>query len=110
MTGGIEFWTAHVEACRREGTAVSGYARQHSLTLSSLYYWRKKLTLAATVNEGGGSGPADKFVALRVLDAAPVAATVACTLVLRSGLRLDLAELPSPSWLLALDLAETGAS
>ncbi|MDQ1835574.1 IS66 family insertion sequence element accessory protein TnpA, partial [Massilia scottii] len=96
------------EACRREGTAASVYARQHGLTLASLYYWRRKLKLAAAVGDGG-NGAANKFVALRVVDATAVAATSQCTLVLRSGLRLELAALPSTAWLLALEQAHAGA-
>ena len=57
------------------------------------------------VSDGGGLA---KFVALRVVDAAAGAATP-CTLVLASGLRLEMAALPSPAWLLALDQAQTGA-
>ena len=109
MEGDTEFWTSHVEACRREGTAASVYARQHGLTLTSLYYWRRKLNLVAAVGDGSSSGPANKFVALRVVDAAAVAATSPCTLVLRSGLRLELAALPSPAWLLTLEQAHAGA-
>jgi transposase len=105
MSGDIEFWRAHVEACRREGKAARGYARQHGLTLSSFYYWRKKLT-PATALAGGSPG---KFVALRVMEGTSGAAMVPCTLVLCSGLRLELAALPSASWLLALDLARAGA-
>ena len=109
MEGDTEFWTSHVEACRREGTAASVYARQHGLTLASLYYWRRKLKLAAAVGDGGTSGVANKFAALRVVDAAAAAATEPCILVLRSGLRLELATLPSPAWLLALEQAHAGA-
>lgn len=107
MDGNTDFWTSHVEACRREGSAASVYARRHGLTLSSLYYWQRKLKLAAAVNNGGG--PAGKFVALRVMDVAAGAPTGPCTLVLRSGLRLELAALPSPTWLLAFDQAHAGA-
>lgn len=109
MEGDIEFWTSHVEACRREGTAASVYARQHGLTLASLYYWRRKLKLAAAVGDGSSIGPSNKFVALRVVDAASVTATGPCTLVLCSGLRLELTALPSPAWLLALEQASAGA-
>ena len=109
MEGDTEFWTSHVEACRRSGAAASVYGRQHGLTLASLYYWRRKLKLAAAVGEGGGSGPATKFVALRVVDSAAVAATNPCTLVLRSGLRLELTALPSTAWLLAFEQAHAGA-
>ena len=109
MEGDTEFWTSHLEACRREGTAASVYARQHGLTLASLYYWRRKLKLAAVLSDGGTSGAANKFVALRVVDAAGGAATGLCILVLRSGLRLELAALPSPAWLLALEQAHAEA-
>ena len=109
MEGDTEFWTSHVEACRREGTAASVYARQYGLTLASLYYWRRKLKLAAAVGDGSASGSANKFVALRVVDAAAGAPTGPCTLVLRSGLRLELAALPSPAWLVDLDQAHAGA-
>lgn len=109
MDGDTEFWTSHVDACGREGTAASVYARQHGLTLTSLYYWRRKLKLATTVNDDGASGPTSKFVALRVVDAAAGAPISQCTLVLHSGLRLELAALPSPAWLLALDQVHAGA-
>jgi transposase-like protein len=91
MEGDTEFWTSHVEACRREGSAASVYARQHGLRLASLYYWRRKLKLAAAVNDGRDGGSTGKFVALRVMDVAGGAPTGPCTLVLRSGLRLELA-------------------
>ena len=51
MEGNTDFWISHVEACRREGSAASVYARRHGLTLASLYYWRRKLKLAASVND-----------------------------------------------------------
>lgn len=105
MEGDTEFWTSHVEACRREGVVASVYARQHDLTLASLYYWRRKLTRAAAT---GADGTANQFVALRVAAAAVGAASGPCTLVLRSGLRLELAAPPSPAWLLALDQAHAG--
>lgn len=107
MEGDTEFWTLHVEACRREGMAASVYARQHGLTLASLYYWRRKLTPAAAVADVGDSAMG-KFVALRVMDVAAGAPTGSCTLVLRSGLRLELAALPSSTWLLAFDQAHAG--
>ena len=108
MEGNTDFWTSHVETCRREGSAASVYARRHGLTLASLYYWQRKLKLAAAVNDGGGA-PAGKFVALRVMDVAVGAPTGPCILVLRCGLRLELAALPSPTWLLAFDHAHAEA-
>ena len=52
MEDDTEFWSSHVEACRRQGGAASEYARQHGLTLASLYYWRRKLKLAAAICDG----------------------------------------------------------
>ena len=108
MEGDTQFWTSHVDACCKEGVAASVYARRHGLALASLYYWRRKLNLAATVDTGFGS-PVGKFVALRVMDTAASIPSCPCTLVLGSGLRLELAVLPSPAWLLALEQARAGA-
>ena len=107
MEGDIEFWTSHVEACQHGGTSASAYARKHGLTLASLYYWRRKLKLAGAAGDGAGAR-ANKFVALRVVDATDGGATGACALVLGSGLRLELAALPSPAWLLAVEQAYAG--
>ena len=108
MEGDTDFWTSHVDACRREGSAASVYARRHGLTLASLNYWQRKLKLAAAVNDGGG-GPAGKFVALSVMGVAAGAPTCPCTLVLCCGLRLELMALPSATWLLAFNQAHVGA-
>ncbi|WP_373991699.1 hypothetical protein [Duganella sp. BuS-21] len=104
--GDTEFWTLHAEACRREGAAASVHARQHGLTLASLYYWRRKLT--PTTVADSACGTTGKFVALRVVDAQASPANGACTLVLGSGLRLEMTALPSPAWLLALEQAHAG--
>lgn len=100
MEGDTEFRTSHVEACRREGVAASAYARQHGLTLASLYYWRRKLTRAAT---SGADGAAKQFVALRVLrdlpatknvedvDALPVRVMALANLIKRSSMVFTLA-------------------
>jgi hypothetical protein len=105
MSGDIEFWTAHVDAARREGVPASVYARRHGLALASLYYWRRKLHIAAPASV---DGPAGKFVSLRVVGASPAAHAGHCILVL-GGLRLEMAALPSPAWLLALAQAHSGA-
>jgi transposase-like protein len=54
MNGDTEFWTSHVEALRREGVAVSGYAERHGLALSSLYYWRRKVKMTGEASAVGG--------------------------------------------------------
>jgi transposase len=106
MNGDIEFWTSHVDAVKRERISASAYARRHGLSLASLYYWRRKLQVAATASAGGAIG---KFVALRVLDESLAAQAGHCTLLLGSDLRLELTALPSPAWLLAVAQAHSGA-
>ena len=107
MNGDTEFWTSHVEALQREGMAVSLYARVHGLALSSLYYWRRKLKMAA--NAGAVGDATGKFVSLRLVDRVAPVSAAHCTLLLVSGLRLEMTALPSPAWLAAFEQARSGA-
>ena len=104
MKNTTEFWTKHVAAIRQEGVAATVYARRHGLSLASLYYWRQKL-LAVDCNAGPAAH--GKFVAVRIADTAP--SSIACTLVLPSGLRLEMSALPAPAWLAALEHSHAGA-
>ena len=104
MNSNTEFWTSHIEALRREGVATTVYAKQHGLSLAALYYWRRKLNAAGEAGAGAG-----KFVSLRLVGAAPPACAPHCTLLLVSGLRLEMAALPSPAWLAAFEQARSGA-
>lgn len=99
-----EFWQAHVAAIEREGIPVTTYAEQHELSLASLYYWRRKLKASMPL---GAPKSVGKFLAVRIADAAPMPG--ACTLVLPSGLRLELSALPAPGWLAALEQSHAGA-
>jgi hypothetical protein len=63
MNGDTELWTSHVDAGRGEEVATS-YARRQGLSLPSLFYWRRKLNVAAEASAGGGTG---KFVALHLV-------------------------------------------
>ena len=104
MENTTEFWKHHVATIEQEGVAVTVYAKRHSLSLASLYYWRQKLMAAA-----GLAAPATlgKFVAVRIAEAAP--SSVPCTLLLPSGLRLEMSALPAPAWLAALEQSHSGA-
>jgi transposase len=99
-----EFWEAHVAAVQREGVAVTAYAERHGLSLASLYYWRRKLQAATALVP---PKPLGKFLAVRIAGATPMPG--ACTLVLPSGLRLEMATLPAPAWLAALEQSHSGA-
>ena len=104
MNMGAEFWAAHVAAARLEAIPASEYARQHNLSVKSLYYWRQKL---AREEETGAPVCAGKFVALRVAPGGPHSNN--CTLALPSGLRLEMSALPSVEWLAALARSVQGA-
>ena len=79
------------------------YAKRHGLPLASLYYWRQKLLVV-----DGKAAPTahGKFVAVRIAEAALPSA---CTLILPSGLRLEMPVLPAPAWLAALEHLHAGA-
>ena len=102
MKMGAEFWAAHVAAAKLETISASEYARRHGLSVAALYYWQRKLKSDAGASEGGRES---KFVALRVAGQRPCP----CTLVLPSGMHLEMSALPAPEWLATLSLAMRGA-
>ncbi len=104
MENVTEFWQGHVATVRQEGVAVTVYAKRHGLSLASLYYWRQKLSKAASV---AAPAPISRFVSVRIADAASTSG--ACTVVLPSGLRLEMSALPAPAWLAALEQSFAGA-
>ncbi len=102
MRMGAEFWVAHVAAVKLEAISASEYARLHGLSVTALYYWQHKLKSKAGASEAGQES---KFMALRVAVQRPNL----CTLVLPSGLHLEMSALPAPEWLTALERAFPGA-
>ena len=102
MKMGAEFWAAHVAAAKLEAVSASEYARRHGLSVAALYYWQRKLKSNA---DASGAGQGSKFVTLRVAAQRPCP----CTLVLPSGLHLEMSALPAPEWLAALGRALPGA-
>ena len=106
MKMGTEFWEDHVAAAKRETLSASEYARRHGISVAALYYWQHKCRDTAVVLSSKASKPARQshnspFVALQVLDKVTTP-SCPCTLVLPSGLRLEMSVLPEPSWLIAL--------
>jgi hypothetical protein len=95
MKMGAEFWAAHVAAAKLETISASEYARRHGLSVASLYYWQRKLKLKA---ESSDAGRGSKFVALRIAAQHPCL----CTLIMPTGLHLEMSALPAPEWLAAL--------
>jgi hypothetical protein len=102
MNKGSAFWMGHVEAIRREGISTNAYANRHGIAVKRLYYWQRK---TASVAASSGADLSGAFVALRVAPLAKATASANCTLVLVSGVRLEMAALPAPEWLAALGRA-----
>ena len=107
MKSTTQFWQRHARAVERGTSSTSAYAKRHGLAVSTLYYWRAKLKAATPKVEA--TGPAAKFVALRVVDGAHTPRGNHCTLILPVGIRLEMAALPAPEWLAALGHAAQGA-
>lgn len=106
MKMGTEFWVGHVAAAKLETISGSAYAKRHSISVAALYYWQRKLNVAAGERE---AGQARRFVAFRVADAVIAPRPAGCTLILLSGMRLEMSALPAPEWLAALGRAAQGA-
>lgn len=101
MKKGTEFWMAHVAAVKLEAISASAYARRHGISVAALYYWQHKLKSKAEVGEGQKS----KFLAQHIAAQSPCL----CTLVLPSGLYLEMLAFSTPEWLAALGCALPGA-
>lgn len=104
MNKGAVCWQRHVAAIRREGISTSAYAKRHRIAVKRLYYWQRKAAAATA----GGIQPGT-FVALRVEPSIKAPALASCTVVLATGVRLEMCTLPSPEWLAALSRATQGA-
>jgi len=104
MTTESETWTAHLAAIKQGTLSAKAYAKQHDISLASLYYWKRKLKAVAGIPEVAPPA-ASKFVALRLPAAAIAPRPASCTLILASGLRLEMPELRAPEWLAAVGRA-----
>lgn len=96
MSAARQRWAKHLAAIAAEGISTRAYARREGLAVGSLYFWRRRLKAAAT---GGSAVASHRFVAVQL---AQVERRVPCVLTLAAGVRLELAELPAPSWVAAL--------
>ena len=107
MKMGTKFWVDHVAAAKRETISASAYAKRHGISVAALYYWQHKLKTPPVVTH---SDKARKFVAVRVTDVVAAQCPPGCTLILSSGMRLEMSVLPTPQWLAALSHATQGAN
>ncbi len=107
MKKDMQYWAAHIAAIECEGIFVSAYAKRENLSLASLYYWQRKLSAAKPATTT--TKPANGFMKLLVSERGVGRRDAACTLELGGGVRLEMAELPSPQWLANLARVARGA-
>ncbi|WP_157979352.1 IS66 family insertion sequence element accessory protein TnpA [Rhodoferax ferrireducens] len=43
MKNAREYWSNQLSAIKTQGVSCSAYAKQHDLSLASLYYWQRRL-------------------------------------------------------------------
>ena len=114
MKNAQHYWSKHIAALKSLGVTASAYARQHDLALATLYHWQRKLRPATTARAATAPTQSlrrhSKFLALTVGD--PMhnvsRSQTPCTLVLSSGIRLEMSALPDPQWLVALGRSAQG--
>ena len=107
---GRDFWEQHVNALRSSGQTAKDYARDHELSVHALGWWRRKLHPALPKRSAGAmvAPKASKFVALKV--SGPIATPpMGVTVLLAGEVRLQMAELPPPTWLAEVIQAMRGA-
>ena len=98
-----QFWMNHVAELEREATSASAYARREGISVAAIYYWQRKSKKLAA----GPSKPCSSFVQVRVAEGESAPHTP-CVLILPSAIRLEIAALPSPEWLVSLLHAMSG--
>jgi transposase len=84
-----------------EGISTQAYAQREGLSVSALYYWRGRLKGKAKQAKGGAD-----FVAVRL--ERPLSEPKRYMLLLGPWVRLELSEMPGPTWLAALAAALPG--
>lgn len=102
MSKGMQYWSDHLAAIAVEGIQTKAYAKREGLSVSALYYWRKRIKDAASstvVAPAVAPRTSSQFVPVQVRD---VFHPVPCSLSVAPGVRLELAQLPTPEWLAAL--------
>src|SRR5690606_36802918 len=95
------YWESHQESITREGIGAMAYAQREGIAVSSMYYWRRRLSARCNGPEfptKSANAAAVRLFVLVSMDAGIV--PVNCFLLaLGCDMRLELPGLPSPPWL-----------
>jgi hypothetical protein len=102
-----QFWMKHVAQQPASGLSVTQYCERNGIERKSFYNWQSKArllsqraSLAQAQTRSSAEQP-QRFVPVRIASSAiqAVPSSSACILQLGSGVRLEMASLPSPDWL-----------
>jgi hypothetical protein len=99
-------WIAHLNACKCEGISLKAYAKEHKLSVDSLYYQRRKMTLCGLASTSATPSKASStptlFTRLQVGLSTESVRDNSIRLCLEGGLKLEMSSLPPVEWLAAL--------
>jgi hypothetical protein len=88
-----QFWRRHLLAADAEGIPLTEYAAAHRLKVGSLYEWRRILRRRGLLGQSAAKLPPAAFVpvvtATHARSSVNAPATLACTITLRNGVRLE---------------------
>jgi len=101
------WWQGHLQRIEKEGIGTKAYALREGLDVKALYESRRnfKRRVNAPLVAGHPTGASRKFLELKPYrDASQVAGQsgTRCCLILPSGVRLEISDLPSIGWISAL--------
>lgn len=102
MSETSRYWSQHLAAIAAERITTKAYAEREGLSVTALYYWRRRLKRDATSDRSSGR----QLVPVQIT--APDPPGPACTLTLGPGVALTLDRLPDPQWLASLAAATAG--
>lgn len=100
MSDRADFWARHLAAIEAEGVSTKEYAEREGLPVTALYQWRRRFKAGGRPSRARAVSGGFVPVTVRAADEAS-----ACSVRIGEGVRLELAQLPSPEWLAALAAA-----
>ena len=87
LTERQRYWLGHLDACERSGQTSKAYAREHGLSVSMMYSWRKKLSAQGRLARSRGSVER-AVVSFDRIEVVESGAPVAWRIVLPNGIEI----------------------
>ena len=82
------FWHKHISACFASGLSKNAYCKENKLNYARFFYWIKKLSVESLSQESQpGMTP---LLPIRLMPESDAENTILCTLLLKTGCRLQI--------------------